>query len=229
MNIDILTVVLLVILVVCAIGGFKAGLIKTVFSMFSFIIAIILSIWLSPMISDILQKNEKIVGDVNEKVEKALGLENKIIMENDQEPFIENLPLPASIKESLHFDEDMYDVLNVNSFGEYVTRKMTNMIINAAAFVGVFLLIIIILQVLCFALNLFGKLPVLSGINKIGGLVVGLLHGAIIIWVILIFITASGSASWGQAALESINKNAILSFLYDNNMLTKYITVLRAR
>lgn len=228
---NIITIIVLIILILCTLAGMKAGLVKTVFSMFSFIAALILTVCLSPLVSNVLQKNEKVTDYFNNKVEAALDLENVTVKAVDQISFIEDLPLPDSIKNSLleHNTLDIYEKLNVNSFTEYITHVITNMIINSTAFIGTFLVLIIILQILCFVLNIVSKLPVLNSVNKAGGLIAGLLHGLIIIWILCIFITASGSTSFGRSALASINESDILSYIYDNNLIAKYITVLKIK
>lgn len=226
-----LTIIVIAVLLLCALFGMKAGLIKTVFSMFSVVAALILTVWISPIVSNIMQDNDKVVNYFNEKVEAILDIDGKTVKASEQVSFIEDLPLPVSLKNSLleNNNLDIYEALNVNSFAEYVTRAVSNVIINAAAFIGTFFVLIIILQLLCIILNIMSRLPVLNSINKAGGLIAGILHGLIILWIICIFITACGSTGWGRSALAAINESELLTYFYDNNLILKYVTKLKIK
>lgn len=228
---NLLTIIILAILVFCALFGMKAGLIKTVFSMFSMILALILTVVFSPMVSNGLQNNEKISNYFYEKTDEALKLEEKTIKTSEQEAFIENLPIPASFKGKMQENNklDIYEILNVNSFTEYITRSVANVMINAVAFIGTFLVILIILKILCGLLDVVSKLPVLNSLNKAGGLIAGILHGLIIVWVFCIVITALGGTEFGKNAFISINESQILSFIYDNNMITRYLANIKVK
>jgi len=80
------------------------------------------------------------------------------------------------------------------------------------------------LWALCIALDLISKLPLLNGVNKTAGLLAGLLHGLVIVWVFFLIITVFGGTKIGQQALEMIGESEILSFIYNNNLLLKFIT-----
>ena len=53
-----LLIIVLGIIIINAIIGRKVGLIKIIFSLFSFILALILTAWISPSINGILKNNE---------------------------------------------------------------------------------------------------------------------------------------------------------------------------
>lgn len=221
-----LTIIVLAIILICGFIGRKAGLVKTVFSMFSMIIALTATVWVSPFIGKTLQNNDKVMVYFSDKVNDVLNLNEMGSKITDQINFIDELPLPRSFKNSLleNNNKEIYATLNVTEFSDYISNSIACVIINAIAFVGTFLVLIIILQVLCFALNIVSKLPILNSMNKAGGLIAGLIHGLIIVWVSCILLTAFGSTSWGQSAFSSINESEILSYIYNHNLITKYAT-----
>ncbi|MDF2511782.1 MAG: hypothetical protein K0S04_1648 [Herbinix sp.] len=223
---NVLLIVVLAILVVNALIGMKAGLIKTVFSLFSMIIAVVLTIWVSPYINNYMRNNDKIYEGISSKVEKMLPFSEKEVIDEEQEGFIQELSLPQSIKDSLMKNNtvEVYKEMAIDNFQDYVSSYLTGVILNAMAFIITFVVVLILLWVICFALNLISKLPLLNQINKTAGLVAGLVHGLVVVWIFFILLTVFGSTEPGQKALEMIGQDQTLSFIYNNNYLLKFIT-----
>jgi uncharacterized membrane protein required for colicin V production len=223
---NVLLIVVLAILVVNALIGMKAGLIKTVFSLFSMIIAVVLTIWVSPYINNYMRNNDKIYEGISSKVEKMLPFSEKEVIDEEQEGFIQELSLPQSIKDSLMKNNtvEVYKEMAIDNFEDYVSSYLTGVILNAMAFIITFVVVLILLWVICFALNLISKLPLLNQINKTAGLVAGLVHGLVVVWIFFILLTVFGSTEPGQKALEMIGQDQTLSFIYNNNYLLKFIT-----
>ncbi|MBE5960234.1 MAG: CvpA family protein [Lachnospiraceae bacterium] len=222
---NIALVVVLLILIVNAFYGRKAGLIKTVFSLFSMVAAVLLSSFISPQVSKVLQENEAVVEYMSDKVEAVLPLEdlgNKI---TDQISFVDSLPIPASMKTSIieNNNSDTYAQMAVDNFTAYITHAVANIILNAIAFIVTFLVIIIVLNIVCSVLNIISKLPILNQINKTAGMLVGIAQGLIIIWVLGILVTVFSGSTMGQEIFKMINENEFLSFLYDNNLILRFI------
>lgn len=221
-----LLIVVLAILIVNALIGRKIGFIKIVFSLCSIIITLILTTWISPTVNDLLKGNEKFYNLVIEKVEVMLPFEEEDTKTNEQVSYIEKLPVPQAIKDTLieNNNTDIYKTLAVENFKAYVSKYLASVVINAIAFVITFIIILILLWVICNALNLISKLPILNHINKTAGMLAGLIQGFIIIWILFLIITILGGTTLGQEALKMVEENEILSFIYSNNFLLNFIT-----
>lgn len=221
-----LLIVVLVILIGNSLVGLKAGFIKTVFSLVSMILALILTVWISPTVNDFLRSNEKFYDFVTQRVEQVISSSEEGEKLTNQEAYINDLPLPKSLKETLvkNNTADVYGAMAIQSFQDYITNYIANIIINALAFTITFLAILIALRILCSVLNIISMLPVLKQINKAAGLAAGLLHGLIIVWVLFILLTVFGGTSFGQSAFLMIEENQILSLIYDNNLLLRFVT-----
>ncbi|MGB8452678.1 MAG: CvpA family protein [Anaerocolumna sp.] len=220
-----LAIVVLVILAGYAFNGRRRGFIRTVFTLFSTIIALVLTMWVSPVISKELQKNDKVMGFVTEKVLKVIpftDMGNKI---TDQVNFINKLPLPKIMKHTLieNNTKDVYTAMAVDNFKDYISESVARIIINAAVFLVIVLFITIGLALLCETLNIISKLPLINGLNKTAGLLAGLLHGIIVIWIGCIFLTILGSTEWGKTIFTLIEESTFLSTIYNNNMLLNFI------
>ncbi|MDF2544418.1 MAG: hypothetical protein K0S47_4136 [Herbinix sp.] len=222
-----LLIVVLAILVGNAFVGRKIGFIKTIFSLCSMIIALLLTAWISPSVNHLLKSNDKFVDYVTERVEKILPLEEADVKEDSEteSDFIDGLPLPKSLKETLvqNNNADTYGALAINSFREYISSYLANVIINALAFVVTFLTAIIALWVISIVLDLISKLPILNSINKTAGLIAGLIQGLVIVWILFVLLTVFGGTDLGKDAFQMIEESPALSILYDNNLLMDFV------
>lgn len=225
--------VVLAILIGNALIGRKVGFVKTVFSLCSMIVAIVLTLLISPTINDLMKGNEKFYNYIEDKVGKIVQAEAKETEEEAKETkneeeikFIGKLPLPQSIKDTLTKNKDSKEngILSSGGLKDYIVKYLAEVIIKALAFTVTFIIILILLWAICFALNLISKLPILNSVNKTAGLLAGLVHGLVIVWIFFILLTVFGGTLFGQDTLKMIGENEILSFIYNNNLLLRFVT-----
>lgn len=221
-----LEILVIVILAGYTLNGRRRGFIKTVFTLFSTIIILLFTMWISPMVNKEIQKNDKIMSFVNSKVEKGVDFSKKNNKTSEQMKSIDKLFLPKSIKDTLKENNtgDVYKAMAADSFNEYITGSISRIIINAAVFTLVMLIVTIILGIISRTLDVISKLPIINGLNKTAGLLVGFIHGIIIVWIGFIILTMFSSTSIGKTMFLLINESQPLTMLYNNNLLLKYIT-----
>lgn len=221
-----LLLIVLAILIINALIGRRVGFIRTVFSLCSLVVALALTVWVSPLVNDFIRGNEKFYDGITTKVEKILPFAEEEVKAKEQISLIEELKLPQSIKDSLieNNNAEVYEELSIKGFKAYVSNYLTGIIINALAFFLTFIIILIVLWAICFSLNLISKLPLLNQINKTAGLLAGLVHGLIVVWIFFILMTVFGSNELGQKGLAMVGESQILSFIYNNNFLLGFIT-----
>jgi uncharacterized membrane protein required for colicin V production len=80
-----------------------------------------------------------------------------------------------------------------------------------------------VLSILSKILFTISDLPGISMVNKIGGMLVGLLQGTLIVWVFFVVITVLYSTELGQSVMTCINSNPLLKSMYDNNIIMKVL------
>ena len=216
------------IIALLAFVGLKKGFIKMVFSLVSTIAALLIAMLFSPVVAGMMKNNEAIVGFFDEKISAVVDFtseEAREETESKQESLIDSLPLPETFKESLLENNtlDNYAAMQAQNLEEYVCRQITNVIINAIAFVVTLLLAIIALALLCRALNLLAKLPLLKQINAAAGLAAGAAEGLLLVWILFVILTMFAGSEFGSEAMSMIAENPLLDFLYKNNMVSKFI------
>lgn len=134
---------------------------------------------------------------------------------------IENAPLPQFLKDELieNNNSTIYGELGVSSFPKYVAAYISRLVLNLLSFLVTFLLAIIIVKALMFAVNIIGELPVLGLVNHIAGAALGLLLAVVIVWLGFLVMTLAYTTDIGMACFEMVEKSRILGFLYDTNPL----------
>ena len=234
-----LLLISLAVIGVCAYLGWRAGFVKSVFSLISTIAVIIITILVSPLVTDLLKSNETISGGISSKLEEIIDLSQiaqNLSPEEEKDPaaFIDGLQLPESIKDKIK--ESLAETLKekeeeaaafagekLQALEVYICERMTTIILNAVGFFVTFLLASAGVAVLCYLLNVISKLPVLHQINTAAGIAFGALEGVVALWILFIAITMLGSTEFGQSCMVMISESKILSFLYDSNVLSRFL------
>lgn len=227
-----LLVFVIVVLAYYSIRGGKYGFIRTIFSMFSIFIALAGAYFLSPYISDSIQKNETFIlaieramqGEEIEEVEDTS--QKKKTKENNLEESDSDMSWQEFISEFIGDGFSTGDSSNnikdiEKQTKKLVTDNMVSFFVNIISFVCAFLIIRIVLAILCGTLDLVSKLPVLNGLNKTSGLLAGLLHGLLNIWIGCIILTIFSQTEIGKVLFEYIQQSTILTTIYSQNILLK--------
>ena len=206
--------------------GWRAGFVKTVFSLVSTIAVIILTLLLNPIVTNMLKSNNTIYGGIKGQFASMIHFSDMEGTGTTTDAFIDSLSLPNSIKDSLRKSEAIseYAGARLEELEAYICDTLTDIVINAIGFIATFLVVAAGLAVLCFVLNIISKLPVLHQINTLAGVAAGALEGLVLVWILFIVITMFGTTEFGSETLALISENKILSFLYDSNVLSGFIT-----
>jgi len=226
--------VLIVVLAILAIGaiiGWKKGFVDMLFGAVSMTIALILAVLIGPKLGAFIQENTGLVDTLSVKVGQTLNLEDLAIEVPEPDAFVENLNLPAVIKEKITSAE-FEEKLNLDKMAEDASKKMAEVvatflaktIITALCFVIVFVVALILLFVLNKILDLVAKLPLLKQANQLAGLALGTVQAILIIWLFFAIVTVISGTEFGQSIFGYINSSKLLSFLYTNNIPMNYIT-----
>ena len=134
---------------------------------------------------------------------------------------IENAPIPRFLKDQLMENNNsaVYGELGVNDFPHYVAAYMSRMVLQLVSFLVTFLLAIIIVKALMFAVHIIGELPILGFVNRLAGAGLGLVLAVVIVWIGFLVMTLAYSTSAGAACFEMVEQSKVLQFLYNTNPL----------
>ncbi|MBQ3512976.1 MAG: CvpA family protein [Lachnospiraceae bacterium] len=210
------------------IHGYKVGIIKKVIQCLSMLIAIILSLFCFSYVAKTIRNltgveqlmQEKITKVVEEQIEKDLD------GKGSQREAIEGLKLPDNIKDALiaNNNEDVYEALGIEKFTEYISSYLANMIVNALAFVVTFVIVFTLMKLLLAIADIASHLPVIRGMNKILGALLGAGQGILTIWIFFAIITMAIGTEFGMKVYEQILSQPILNYLYEHNIILDMIS-----
>ena len=169
----------IVVVALCALGGYRRGLIYSVYKLVSFFVAVFFAWMLYSPIAEFIRQT--FVYDwLKNAIARALDLEGFLETAAQRgQSLIDTLPLPYIVQGVLHENNNarMFQILRVSTIEDFVAGFFANMIIMALAIVIVFACVMAILSFVGGLIDIVGRLPIIRTINAAGGLAVGILFG----------------------------------------------------
>ncbi|HIS25523.1 MAG TPA: CvpA family protein [Candidatus Pullilachnospira intestinigallinarum] len=220
--------ILLVIFALFVIQGARKGLVRTAVSMVSVILVIAAVSWINPYVGDFIREHTGWEESIQEHTSQMLAGVIEEQMEPDagqQEEIIRQLPLPDGMKDFLLKNNTVegYQNLAAESFADYVSGYLAYAVINGIAFVLSFVVTILLIRLILYAVDILTDLPVISGLNRAGGIVLGAVQGLLWLWIILLAVALFAETPAGRVLMEQIRGDLVLNWLYNNNFLTMAI------
>lgn len=227
-----LEVITAVYLVGMVLYGHYRGFIKLSVSALALVISLLSVHVARPYVTDWLKNETPAYEAIKQGMENAIGLDD-IFSEADgdaapekseERRIIEGLELPDQLKQLLieNNNGEVYKMMGVELFRDYIGGYLADVIIKIIAFVLVFLVVFILLHVAVIWLDLIARLPILSGINKISGAVLGGVEALIFVWIACLVFTALSGTEAGAAVMKQINASSWLSWIYNHNVLSYF-------
>ncbi len=203
----VLDIILIALIAFGAFRGYKRGLVGVVVGFASLILSIILAFAFQSIVAEALY-NSGIGDSLKEVVQENIQtmLDNG---ENVEDSFYGNI-LNSTITED-----------KVQQAGEIVTM----FVMKGVSFILIFLAVRLICYILQMILNIVFNLPILSSINQIGGIAVGVLSTLIKVWILLAILSFITPLPMFNGIAEYIDNTFLVKLLYNNNLL---VTIIRA-
>lgn len=219
-----------VYLLVMILHGHYRGFIRLAVSMVALVLSLGLVHAAMPTVTQYLKNNTTINQVLAENMKNAAGV-GKLTEQEDaigqsepssvQRMIIEGLNLPENVKTALidNNTSEVYELLGVNAFADYIGNYLADMVLNTVGFVLLFILVYLAIRLVMGWLDLLAKLPVLSGINQIAGALLGAVEGLVFLWILCLVLTACSGTAWGMDLIRQVEASPWLSFLYTHNFL----------
>lgn len=206
--------------------GLNQGFILSVFSLAGLIISYFLARLYYPVIAQVIINNQGIYDKLRGFVDKRLYsmFEEKADVFGPK-PLLEgmNLPRPLIDMISKSPQVDSYTSEISTAAIDIMSEALTRIFIDVISLIIAFIIARIILIFVVRVLSAFSELPLLNQFNKLLGLGFGLIKGILIILVILAILTPFISVSPNGLVAEGVFGSTIGYYLYDNNILLKFL------
>ena len=220
---NILTIIILAVFVLCVFSGFKKGFLKTAFSLVSWILVLVLCNFATPIVTDILVQNTDVEVIVQTTVEtKVMEAVEQAVQNSDVSEL--EAALPAELKDLLLGEHESINELLLDSSKPIDVTPVVNGIIGILGFVVTVIVLRIAMVIVELALGVVAKLPLIGPADKLLGIACGGVKGLIWCWVILAVVSVLALTGVNTEFAGYIAQSELLTWLQDNNVLLNLIT-----
>ena len=214
----IVDLIILAILSICIFLGYKKGLTKCVIKILSFVIALAIAFVLFKPVSALIINNTTIDDNIRDSIvsliQDDVEEEGKVSKESNlPESMIKHIN--KTIEESVN--ETKMTVVN------NVAKELSIGIVNIFVAIGLFIIARIALIFVSAISSMITDLPIIKQVDKLGGVVYGLVEALIIVFIIFAIISFISPMIENSGIIVAINKSIVGSILYNNNLLIKIV------
>ncbi len=171
--------------------GYRAGFTRSLIKIASYLISLVLSFSLYPVVSGALMKTP-----IYEKLVEIIG--DNIKPQGDALGIIEN-----------------YIDSGINS----VSTSFASLLVNIIAFIIILIASKIIIRLVGNLLGIFTKLPVVKQFNRLGGGVLGGLVGILVLYIVCAVVVLFLPLEKDSSMAREISVSTFASEIYENNMI----------
>lgn len=220
----IIDVAVILVFVISAIIGLKTGLLKSVLSVFSWGVCLIIAIFTAKYVAGWINGLYDFSGLLGNKISTSLTNLNEFFGQSinsfaNKEEIINSLPsnLNGLLKQLIKavFSTSTVDMTSNETIGSFVGTILGEISMVIIAGLLVFIVLKIVIALLSKLFDNIEKTKVLGGLNKILGLVLGLARAALIVVVINCVLV-------GLSLIPAVNK-VITPAIKDNTHVEKVI------
>ena len=217
-----------VLFLVCMWNGFRKGFLRMVLSFGTLAISLIVSMFGYQYVAKMMNQYTGFGDAVQTQIESTLHLDTakNVKKRSRQTKKINELPLPQTLIDGLNENnnEEMYEALSVNTFNEYIARYLAMVVTSSAAFLITYLIAFLVIKIIMALIDMITELPIIHGLNKAGGILLGGLEGFVVVWLLFLVINIISGSGIGKTLLTYIGESKYLSVLYNKNMIMDGIT-----
>lgn len=174
--------------------GHYRGFIRIAVSVMSLFITLFAVRVAIPQTAAWLEHNTALYETMKESALKASGLDEKmdemaqtagLAGKAGERAVIESLEIPDQVKKLLieNNNGEVYQEMGVQIFEDYVGKYLADRVIRVIIFTVLFTVFYASLHIAIVWLNLLSRLPIIYGLNKIAGAVLGLTEALIFVWI----------------------------------------------
>ncbi len=199
----VIDIILVLIVAFSAFLGYKKGLVELGAKLFAGIIAIVITLIIYKPVGNIVIKNTSI----DEKIENT-------ILEKTTNVIDEN----SKISDNKYI-QDASDNAVSQVKEEVIPEQARNIAVNVVYVATALILFIvskIVLSIVISLANAVASLPILKQFNEIGGLLYGLVRGAIISLVLILVIGTIAKLNPNGSLSKNVESTYLLKEVYDN-------------
>ena len=249
---NLIDLIVILIILIAALLGYKRGFIKTSFRICSFAVAIILSLIFYKPLAGYIKENTNIYNWIANTIIAENSSQNEEVVDNDEiiqesQEELEESEVVANQKEETLVDEteeptkekaelteflenlpqNVKDYLGIDETIQetkgQLAIKVADVITNVISMTTIYIVVKLILMVVCFILDGIMQIPILKQINEVWGLILGTILGIIQVYTIFAVLTFLSSFIQMPGVIALIKSSLIAKTLFEYNLLITLI------
>jgi uncharacterized membrane protein required for colicin V production len=186
-------------------SGYRSGLMRALIKVVSYVLSIIISVLLYPVVSDYLTKTvlyEKIVDFISAKY-----IQGSV----------------AGVDGNAFGGLGKYLGEGLAAATNGISEGIATLFVNVLAFFIILFLSKILIRIIGNALGIFTKLPVIKQFNRLGGGVLGGIIGIFAVYVLAAVLVAFTPIDLQKKVEAEVENSVFASEIYENNIVLNFI------
>lgn len=215
----IVDLIIIAVIAICIVMGVKRGLILSMISVLSLVIALTVGYLLMPAVSGLINMTpipDKVDGVVYEYINDALGAEAESAGYKDA---IEDSALPSFVKNKVENVVDDSVEQTTSEISHKASKSVTSAIVKIMAVALVAIVVFIILLSTKFIWKGLRKITVLRKIDTVGGALFGVGQGVLTVSGIMLIVSVFTSLGLMTGLAATIQSSFLGGFFYEYNFL----------
>ena len=206
----LMDVVIVAILLLNIIIGYKKGLVKAIVSIVAFLIAIIATLILYRPVSNFIINNT----ELDDKIKEVIINNNDENTEEEESTSNKGIDILNQMQETADETKEYAIEVMADNIAIQAIQILTAIIL--------FFAIRIIVALLKFLTDGLANLPLIKQFNQVGGILYGVIKGLIIVYLLLTILFFVISINGNGIISNAVDNSYITKFLYENNLIVKY-------
>lgn len=211
---------IIIIIVISAFSGLSKGLVLSVFSIGSYILAFIAAKVYHPYLSRYIIDNTNLIPRVQKYVFDKINIAQGISPDGHDNIF-QAINLPKSLEDTLLKSAAITEYSNglMGNIHGYISEVITKVILDLACIIIIFLVVKLALNLIGALFNGIASLPVINQFNRLGGFLFGIVKGVLIIFVLTALMVPITSIFNESFITEGLKNSTLAGFFYDYNII----------
>ncbi len=234
----VIDLVIIALVVICVLIGAKRGLVLSMISVLSLVIALVVGYLLMPVIGSAINKTplsgkteNMVYVYVHDALSDTLAKEDPDMVgleevpaedkEVDYKTMLEESNLPAFIKNKVEkaIDKHAEGEQTVENISRIAAKAITSAVIKILSVLLVAVVVFVLLSSMKFIWKGLRNISVLRRIDTVGGVVFGLGQSILIVCTIMLVISLISAAGFASGTTALIRSSFLGKFLFEHNFL----------
>lgn len=227
MQVNYLAIAVVMLFAILIFRGYRRGFLRILVYLIGMVGILLAVRACMPTVSEIVMNNTNIYSSVQQRINGSLlemNSKNDNTLKENQTETINSYNMPSSIKNSLieNNTEDVYKNLLVEQFDDYVSAFLAKKAVSVMSFFVLFIFFWLIFKIVLMIVHIIERIPIIKGLNKMAGAVVGGMEALIIVWVAFSGIIFFLGYETGNEVMGMINDSPFLTVLYNANPFSNW-------